>query len=71
MRGYSTATQVAYVRAVRQLAAYYDKSPDQITEEELRQATPTARHTPDAEAEELQVPANTRAVLSAIENEQP
>jgi site-specific recombinase XerD len=37
LRGYSTATQEAYVRAVRQLAAYYDKSPDQITEEELRQ----------------------------------
>lgn len=39
--------------------------------EELRQATPAARHTPDAEVEELQVPANTRAVLSAIENERP
>jgi integrase/recombinase XerD len=37
LRGYSNATQMAYVRAVRQLAAYYDKSPDQITEEELRQ----------------------------------
>ena len=37
LRGYSTATQEAYVRAVRQLAAYYDKAPDQITEEELRQ----------------------------------
>jgi site-specific recombinase XerD len=37
LRGYSTATQVAYLRAVRQLAAYFDKSPDQITEEELRQ----------------------------------
>jgi integrase/recombinase XerD len=37
LRGFSTATQKAYVRAVRQLAAYYDKSPDQLNEEELRQ----------------------------------
>jgi hypothetical protein len=29
-------TQQASIRAVRQLAEYYDKSPDQITEEELR-----------------------------------
>lgn len=39
--------------------------------EELRRATPNAPQTPDEEAEELQVPANTRAVLSAIENERP
>jgi hypothetical protein len=37
LHGYSSATQEAYVRAVRQLAAYYDKAPDQLTEEELRQ----------------------------------
>jgi len=30
-------TQEAYVRAVRQLAEHYHKSPDLITEEELRQ----------------------------------
>jgi site-specific recombinase XerD len=37
LRGFSERTQEAYVRAVRQLAAHYDQSPDQITEEELRQ----------------------------------
>jgi integrase/recombinase XerD len=37
LRGLSEYTQRAYIRAVRQLAEYYDKSPDQITEEELRQ----------------------------------
>jgi integrase/recombinase XerD len=37
LHGYSTATQEAYVRAVRALAAYFAKAPDQITEEELRQ----------------------------------
>ncbi len=37
LRGLSERTQEAYVRAVRQLAAHYHKSPDQITEEELRQ----------------------------------
>ncbi|MEK6322942.1 MAG: phage integrase N-terminal SAM-like domain-containing protein [Acidobacteriota bacterium] len=30
-------TQEAYVRAVRQLAEHYHKSPDLISEEELRQ----------------------------------
>lgn len=56
-----------------QISLLTEKKSSKIIEllEELRQATPTARHTPDAEAEELQVPANTRAVLSAIENEQP
>jgi site-specific recombinase XerD len=34
--GYSKWTQAGYVSAVRQLAKYYGKSPDQITEEELR-----------------------------------
>jgi integrase/recombinase XerD len=37
LRGLSEKTQAAYVRAVRQLAEHYSKSPDQITEEELRQ----------------------------------
>jgi site-specific recombinase XerD len=37
LRGLSAYTQTAYVRVVRQLAEHYDKSPDQISEEELRQ----------------------------------
>ena len=37
LRGLSERTQEAYVRAVRQLAEHYHKSPDLITEEELRQ----------------------------------
>ena len=37
LRGLSERTQEAYVRAVRQLSEHYHKSPDQITEEELRQ----------------------------------
>ena len=37
LRGLSARTQEAYVRAVRQLAKHYSKSPDLITEEELRQ----------------------------------
>jgi len=37
LRGLSERTQEAYVRAVRQLAAHYHKSPDLISEEELRQ----------------------------------
>ncbi len=36
LRGLSQRTQEAYVRAVRQLAEHYHKSPDLITEEELR-----------------------------------
>lgn len=36
LRGLSERTQEAYVRAVRQLAEHYHKSPDRITEEELR-----------------------------------
>ena len=36
LRGLSPKTQRAYVRAVRQLAEYYHRSPDQIGEEELR-----------------------------------
>ena len=37
LRGLSENTQEAYVRAVRQLAEYYNKSPEQISDEELRQ----------------------------------
>ena len=37
LRGLSARTQESYVRAVRQLAEHYHKSPDLITEEELRQ----------------------------------
>jgi len=36
LRGYSERTQQMYVRAVRKLAEHYQKSPDQITEQELR-----------------------------------
>jgi len=37
LHGLAAKTQDAYVRAVRQLAEHYGKSPDRITEEELRQ----------------------------------
>ena len=37
LRGLSPRTQDAYVRVVRQLAEHYGKSPDILTEEELRQ----------------------------------
>jgi integrase/recombinase XerD len=37
LRGLSDETRDAYVGAVKQLAAYYGKSPDRISEEELRQ----------------------------------
>lgn len=37
LRGLSTQTQEMYVRAVRRLAEHYHKSPDGISEEELRQ----------------------------------
>lgn len=37
LRGLSPNTQIAYVRSVRQLAEYYGKPPDQISESELRQ----------------------------------
>ena len=36
LKGMSERTQEMYVRAVRQLAEHYHKSPDQISEEELR-----------------------------------
>jgi len=37
LRGFSPRTQEAYARAVRQLADHYQKSPDLVTEEELRE----------------------------------
>jgi site-specific recombinase XerD len=37
LNGLAEKTQEAYLRAVRQLAAYHGKPPDQINEEELRQ----------------------------------
>ena len=37
LRGLSKKTQEGYLRAVRQLAEYCKKPPDQIDEEELRQ----------------------------------
>jgi site-specific recombinase XerD len=37
LRGLSERTQAAYVRTVRQLSEHYHKSPDLITEAELRQ----------------------------------
>ncbi len=36
LRGLSPSTQEAYVRVVRDLSLYYNKSPDQISDEELR-----------------------------------
>jgi len=36
LRGYSPKTQEAYLRAVRQLAEYFGKSPAALTEEDLR-----------------------------------
>jgi site-specific recombinase XerD len=36
LRGFSARTQESYVRSVAQLAKFYGKSPDRITEEELR-----------------------------------
>lgn len=37
LHGFAAKTQDGYVRAVKQLAEYYHKSPDLITEDELRQ----------------------------------
>jgi hypothetical protein len=37
LHGLSKSTQALYVQAVRHLAEYYRKPPDQIREEELRQ----------------------------------
>ena len=36
LKGYTPATQQAYLHAVCKLARHYGKSPDQVTEEELR-----------------------------------
>ena len=37
LRGFSTKTQEAYLRVVRQLAEHFGRSPQEITEEDLRQ----------------------------------
>jgi hypothetical protein len=37
LRGFSARTQGCYVAAVRQLADHYHRSPDQLTEEDLRE----------------------------------
>jgi len=37
LRGFAPKTQAAYVGAVRQLAAHYQRPPDQLSEEDLRQ----------------------------------
>ncbi len=37
LRGFAPKTQEAYLRAVRQLTAHFKKSPEDITEEDLRQ----------------------------------
>ena len=37
LRGMSKPTQDNYVRSVRKISEYYDKTPDQITEEEIRE----------------------------------
>jgi len=37
LRGLAPATQQAYLQAVKQFALYYGKSPEQITDEQLRQ----------------------------------
>lgn len=37
LRGFAPRTQRAYLQAIERLAAYYGRSPDLITEEELRQ----------------------------------
>ena len=36
LRGYSARTQECYVAAVRPLAEHFGKSPDRLTEEDLR-----------------------------------
>ena len=37
LHSFADRTQDSYLRVVRQLAAYFNKSPDQISEDELRQ----------------------------------
>ena len=37
LHGFAERTQTSYIQAVHQLAKYYNKAPDQISEEELRQ----------------------------------
>ncbi len=60
LHGLSSRTQEVYVVAVRQLADHYGKSPDQISEEELRQYFPYL-------SQVRQVPPSTfQIALSAI-----
>ena len=40
LHGLSKGTQEVYVGAIRRLAQHYGKSPDQVTEEELRRYFP-------------------------------
>jgi integrase/recombinase XerD len=44
LRSLSERTQEMYVRAVRQLAEHYHKSPDRITEEALRAYCLSLKH---------------------------
>lgn len=44
-RGLSSHTQTMYVRAVRQLAEYYHRSPDQLREEQIQQYLRSLRDT--------------------------
>ena len=37
LKGFSASTQEGYLNAVRQLAGYYRRSPDELSEEDLRQ----------------------------------
>ena len=37
LRGLAARTQESYLAAVRQLAIHYGRSPDQLSEDELRQ----------------------------------
>lgn len=36
LRGLAETTQKSYIYTIRRLAAYYNRSPDQITDEEVR-----------------------------------
>ena len=47
LRGFSARTQGCYVAAVRQLAEHYHRSPDLLTEEDLR-PRPSVRSLPAA-----------------------
>ena len=53
LRGLSSRTQQSYLNAVRQLAEYYHKPPDQIDEEELRPVLPLSDEREAALAQQL------------------